>query len=382
MIRLSVFILVSLMQSATGVEGPLPKPTSPPGLEVVLRPANNKTTFHLSEIVPLEVVFRAAKPATYSIEIADHWSRAPAADRFLVEPSLTDRMALHISASRQLRQLDTPQAIRDRVARIRMPTVEEWRAVEVNRNGSIGIDDSVAYSSRPDLVAAALRERASGPGFGVMRGYFELWVGVLMERDSPEAYRLPREGGALDRDAAAEMWRTTSRELLELLRELNAIKTSVAAEITGATIRSVEHQAADPIGLSGSLRTHLRDERFQIVTSIRGLPLGVRNELQTLFGGQALDIADPGDNFRATDVIVDPTLPIRRLVTAGCSSDHCLVYYERGGTTRTFRMALFHWTPAETRFEWGGIAPRGLASLDDIRKAVLSGAITGPATFW
>jgi hypothetical protein len=43
---------------------------------------------------------------------------------------------------------------------------------------------------------------------------------------------------------------------------------------------------------------------------------------------------------------------------------------------------LFHWTPAATRFEWGGLAPGGLATIDDVRKAMLSGAIKGPNTRW
>ena len=141
-------------------------------------------------------------------------------------------------------------------------------------------------------------------------------------------------------------------------------------------------QAAPPIVLSPGLRAHVKDERFGIVTSIRGLPLGVRDGLQTLFGSQALDIAEPGAEFQVTDVIVDPQLPIRRLVAAGCSTDHCLVYYERGGIAHTWHVALFHWTPAATRFEGGGIAPRGLASIDDVRNAILSGAIKGPTKFW
>jgi hypothetical protein len=141
-------------------------------------------------------------------------------------------------------------------------------------------------------------------------------------------------------------------------------------------------QAAPSGPLSGALRTHIADDRFQIVTSIRGLPLGVRNELQTLFGTQSLDIAEPGAEFQATDVRGNPNLPIRRLVAAACSPDHCLVYYERGGIAHTWQVALFHWTPAVTRFEWGGIAPGGLATHDDVRKAVLSGAIKGPNKVW
>ena len=141
-------------------------------------------------------------------------------------------------------------------------------------------------------------------------------------------------------------------------------------------------QAAAPGALPEALRAHVKDDRFQVVTSIRGLPLGVRDSLQMLFGSQSLDIAEPGAEFQATDVRSNPALPIRRLVAAGCSTDHCLVYYERGGIAHTWQAALFHWTPAATRFEWGGVAPGGLATVDDVRKAVLSGAIKGPNKNW
>ena len=141
-------------------------------------------------------------------------------------------------------------------------------------------------------------------------------------------------------------------------------------------------QAAPPVALSGQLRAHVQDERFGIVTSIRGLPLGVRAGLQTLFGSQALDIAEPGAEFQVDNGILSSKLPIRRLVAAGCSYDRCLVYYERGGIARTWRVALFHWTPEATRFEWGGTAPGGLVTIDDVRSAVLSGAIKGPPGLW
>ena len=137
---------------------------------------------------------------------------------------------------------------------------------------------------------------------------------------------------------------------------------------------------AGPVALTSALRAHVTDERFQIVTSVRGLPLGVRDELQTLFGTQSLEIADTGARFQVTDA--DPRLPNRRLVAAGCSIDHCLVYYERGGINHSWHVALFHWTPDATRLESGGIAPAGLSSVDEVRNAVLSGAIKGPIKSW
>jgi hypothetical protein len=126
----------------------------------------------------------------------------------------------------------------------------------------------------------------------------------------------------------------------------------------------------------------MKEERFGLVTSIRGLPLGVREALQNLFGSPSLDIAEPGAKFQTTGEGVTPDLPSRRLVAAGCSNDHCLVYYERGGAAHTWHVALFHWTPAATRFEWGGAAPGGLATIGDVRNAVLSGEVKVPAKAW
>jgi hypothetical protein len=140
------------------------------------------------------------------------------------------------------------------------------------------------------------------------------------------------------------------------------------------------YQPASTGALPAALRTHVQADRFGIVTSIRGLPLGVRDALQGLFGG-ALDIAEPGAEFQA-GAATSP-LPSRRLVAAGCSPDHhCLVYYQRGGAKPAWHVAMFQWTPDATRFEWGGTAPAGLAALEDVRKAILSGAIKGPVKDW
>ncbi len=136
------------------------------------------------------------------------------------------------------------------------------------------------------------------------------------------------------------------------------------------------NQRTPAAALPEELKTHVKSDRFQIVTSVRGLPLGVRDELQVLFGSSTLDIAERGAEFGSS------TLSMRRLVTAGCSIEYCLVYYERDGTPHTWHVALFHWTPAATRFEWGGTAPSGLKTIDDVRNAVQSGAIAAPGKVW
>jgi len=141
-------------------------------------------------------------------------------------------------------------------------------------------------------------------------------------------------------------------------------------------------QAPASEALSAPLRDQVKAAKFGVVTSVRGLPLGIRDRLQTMWGSQTLDIAEPGTEFQGSGANVNRQLPTRRLVAAGCTIELCLVYYERGGATQTWHVALFHWTPAATRLEFGGLAPGGLATVDDVRKAVLSGAIKGPARFW
>jgi hypothetical protein len=131
---------------------------------------------------------------------------------------------------------------------------------------------------------------------------------------------------------------------------------------------------------------HLKLDRFDSVSAVRGLPLGVRGGLQTLFDSREYDvqrdIADPGDRFQSTGVIESPKLPLRRLIAAECSLDHCLVYYERGGSAHTWHVALFHWTPDATRFESGGLAPARLATIGDARNALLSGALKDSTKVW
>lgn len=128
--------------------------------------------------------------------------------------------------------------------------------------------------------------------------------------------------------------------------------------------------------LAGPLIDHVKGERFAVVTSLRGLPLGVRDTLQELFKTSTLDIADPDGTTH------DAGLPSRRLVASGCAPDHhCLVHYERAGDTPTWRVMLFHWTPEETRFEGGGVATAAFRTIEDVQRAAVSGALA-PAGDW
>lgn len=165
------------------------------------------------------------------------------------------------------------------------------------------------------------------------------------------------------------------------LRVTSALKRVAIGVTLWSTVIAASQAPASAV-LPEAVRAQLRDAAFGIVTSVRGLPLGVRDELSRIFGG-TLDISDQGAAFRMAGKPADAKLPLRQIVAAGCSREsYCLIYYERGGAERAWRVVLFHWTPDRTRFEWGGTAPGGLMTLDAVRKAILSGTIKGGQTTW
>jgi len=135
-------------------------------------------------------------------------------------------------------------------------------------------------------------------------------------------------------------------------------------------------------GVSAAPSDHVKGERFDVVASIRGLPLGVRDKLQELFDTQTLDMTEPNAEFPGKDAAASEQRPFRRLVAAGCAIDHCFVHYERRGSGRTWPVVLFHWTPAGTRVEWSGHAHGRLATLNDVRNAVFGAQLKGPVTSW
>ncbi len=161
------------------------------------------------------------------------------------------------------------------------------------------------------------------------------------------------------------------------------VRIALWAGVIGITPGMVSAQSGEQASvLSASLRTHLRNEEFVAITAVAGLPIGVRDGLKSLFASPTLELAEPGAEFQATDAIMKPNLPARRLILAGCSADHCLVYYERGGIAHTQYIVVFQSTKAGAKFEWGGSAPSGLATLDELKRAVVSSEVRGKTAYW
>jgi hypothetical protein len=92
--------------------------------------------------------------------------------------------------------------------------------------------------------------------------------------------------------------------------------------------------SADATKLPGEDRKVLQDSaRFHEVHSTSDLPPAI----VTLCGSK---LAEPGRKWNATDVIMDATLPGKRLIWAAVGSDYYVVHYERGGIAHTFHVLV------------------------------------------
>jgi hypothetical protein len=129
---------------------------------------------------------------------------------------------------------------------------------------------------------------------------------------------------------------------------------------------------ADVTKLSIEDRRMLQDlSRFHEVHSTHDLPSAIV-ELCAKDG----HIADPGQNWNATDAIMDPTLPAKRLIWAAIGGEYYVVHYERGGIAHTFHILVGKLTKADAKPKvvWtavGGPLKDYAAFLDALRSGKL-----------
>ena len=157
-----------------------------------------------------------------------------------------------------------------------------------------------------------------------------------------------------------------------------AMLTAWLLIVAAATSQSSDPQPKVP----AALRAHLATEAFKAIATTKELPPALRSSLASLFKESTLEMADPGTPFQATDVPTAPPLPWRRMVTAGCSADHCLVYYEEGGFAHYHIIVVFKLDGTKARFEYGAAASPGLDGIDGVKAALAQGAVIGQLTYF
>ena len=116
--------------------------------------------------------------------------------------------------------------------------------------------------------------------------------------------------------------------------------------------------------MTGDDRAHLANDKFRIVTKVAELPKAVVDAFAEHTKQNPFRMANPGEEFQATDDIGKPNLPVRRLVFAGVSDGYCVVQYEIGGVAHLWWVVLFRLSkdgPAAPVWaahaqKWGGFA--------------------------
>lgn len=118
------------------------------------------------------------------------------------------------------------------------------------------------------------------------------------------------------------------------------------------------------------------DGDFRIIKDMKALPEPVIKAF-TERGGSRLTIASPGEKFEATDVILDGSVPRRRLLFAGVLADRSFVLYEQGGIGLFYVLVLFQTnSPNAMKPIWQGYCgPVG--NLDELRSYVSKGHCHG-----
>jgi hypothetical protein len=91
-------------------------------------------------------------------------------------------------------------------------------------------------------------------------------------------------------------------------------------------------------GLPAEDRNMLQDSsRFHEVHSSSDLPSAILALCGASGDGK---LAEPGQNWNATDAITDPTLPGKRLIWAAVGGEYYVVHYERGGIAHTYHILV------------------------------------------
>jgi hypothetical protein len=181
------------------------------------------------------------------------WKRlgSDTAQDFVSENRL-DQMEFAL-AQKALNALDTEEAIHERVNRMELESKSDRDVSREFDSYTLLPQPLVRSTTRPDFVAAALKEQAEQPDFAVGGGYLHRWAQFLVQRDHPELFCLNGDSDAENQD---NLRRYTTylyeaeRGLVQMLQSLLPSKHREAAEATAVTIRVVTkftaHEPASP----------------------------------------------------------------------------------------------------------------------------------------
>jgi len=81
-------------------------------------------------------------------------------------------------------------------------------------------------------------------------------------------------------------------------------------------------------------------------------------------------MADPGQEFQLTDVILKPGLPRRRLLFGGVNDQKCFIHYETGGIGHFYSLVVFKMGSPALTCTWAVYTDEGATDLPGLRTLV------------
>jgi hypothetical protein len=140
--------------------------------------------------------------------------------------------------------------------------------------------------------------------------------------------------------------------------------------------------SADVTKLPREDRIVLEDSsRFHELHSSRDLPPAI-----IAICAEDGKLADPGQNWNATDSITDPSLPAKRLIWGAVGGEYYVLHYERGGIAHTYHIlvATLAKSDSKPKTVWraiGGPFKNYAAFVDGLRSGKLDDRL-GKSKFW
>jgi hypothetical protein len=126
--------------------------------------------------------------------------------------------------------------------------------------------------------------------------------------------------------------------------------------------------------LSPPEKEHILDGPSTEVTKTEAMPDNVKEAFAKITGEPSFALANPGQKYQTTDVVVDQRLSRRRLIFAGVRADEWFIHYELGGIGHSYCVLLFKVdTQNRLQFIWGGAGSHDARTLDQLRKMVAAG---------
>ena len=115
----------------------------------------------------------------------------------------------------------------------------------------------------------------------------------------------------------------------------------------------------------------LLERPCQLLTSTAQLPEKLRDAFAVLTKESQFTLANPREEYQATDVMTRRGLPVRRMVIAGNCNGYWFVHYERGGLGHSYAVVFFKPdSKGEMTFVWGGRGFSGASNCAELRSAI------------